>query len=113
MESFDREVISLLYTTDDWVDLYQLHEMKLLSPGQLASTLLMLMKDGLCEIEGMSARLTAKGRDWVFSKRKEIFLVAARDWARKTSQNPQSIDRDEPYLPDLSRLDVNFFLKRP
>ncbi|MDF3608337.1 hypothetical protein PE067_20625 [Paracoccus sp. DMF-8] len=113
MESYDREVISLLYTADNWVDLYQLHETKLLSPGQLASTLLMLMTHELCEIEGMSARLTAKGRDWVFLKRKEIFFVVARDWALKTSQNPQSIDRDEPYLPDLSRLDVNFFLRRP
>ncbi|WP_417463223.1 hypothetical protein [Kordiimonas sp.] len=109
MESHAREIISLLYSNADWVDLYLLHEEKKLSPGQVAETLLLLQSEGNCDFNGVSAKLTTKGRQWVYENRKEIFFNVARSWARKTSSSEVAIAPNEPYMPDLARLDINFF----
>jgi hypothetical protein len=109
--SHQREVILFLYESEGWVDVYQLHQEKLLSTGQIASVLLDLRESKYCVIRGLSAKLTEAGRNWVVSNRMELFLKVSRDWAQPLPKNDKSVLPNEPYLPNLGQIDRNFYKK--
>ncbi|WP_288942979.1 hypothetical protein [uncultured Roseovarius sp.] len=110
MKSYEREVILALFRTNDWFDLYELHDQLRLSPAQIASSVKMMGECGFCETEGLKARMTLKGMKWVLKNRKRIFLHKNRTWA--SSKFVKETDRDvgEPYMPRLKSIDTKFFL---
>jgi hypothetical protein len=62
-------------------------------------------------MEGRQVRLTSEGRKWVVKNRRRVFS-SDRPWA---SASPyllnDKVEASKPYLPDLSLLDADFFLK--
>jgi len=114
IESFEREVLRALFSCPEWYDLYALHERFLLSPGQLAHAVRAYEADGLVESDGLNARLTQKGRVWVFENRRRLFLnEQRRTWADIPSFiRIRSLAPTEPYLPRLKDVSTNFFKQK-
>ena len=110
--SADREVIRKLYAGEGWIDLYTLHAQYLLSPGQIADIMDRLARAGFVEVEGIRARMTGKGREWVIAARK-IFLATDRStWRPEADAMLQSeLVAGQPYLPDPELVDRGFFVR--
>src|SRR5689334_20346450 len=114
LSSADKELLLALYSTKDWVDLYVLHERFLLSPGQILSSSERFGKLGVLEADGLRARLTSRGRRWVVEHR-NVLLQSGRDRSWTSPSLRPILSRKsaaEPYLPDLRRIDFNFFKNR-
>lgn len=111
--SSDREVIRLLFSKPDWVDLYDLHVEFGLSPAQVVDMLERLIAVGFAQREGAQARLTPQGRDWVLAARGEIFLNPKGKIWRLSSEEllAEAMEPSTPYLPDLSLVDRDFFIQ--
>lgn len=108
IQSHEREVILALFQANDWFDLYALHEELLLSPAQIASVLMRLLEDGLCESDGMNAKLNGAGIKWVLKNRREIFMRGSRTWANSPLVDAQKIGIRQPYMPRLKSIDKDF-----
>ena len=108
--SSDRELIRHLFLKPDWVDLYELHVSFGLSPAQVIDTIERLRSAGYAEHDGLNARLTLSGREWVRAARFEIFVDNRLEW-RSQIERKAFAAPGEPYLPDLSLVDEAFFLK--
>lgn len=106
--SSDREVIGALYDASDWVDLFEVHEAYVLSPAQVQESVERLAKVGYVERDGLHARLTEEGREWVVSSRRALFMSPTKDWRRFEIED-RIIAENEPYLPNLKKLDREFF----
>lgn len=109
--SHEREVILALFQANDWFDLYALHEELLLSPAQIVSAVMRLQADGLCEADGMKAKLNNDGVRWVLKNRREIFLRSGRKWSISPLVDHPKFDIGEPYMPRLKSIDKDFFRK--
>lgn len=107
----EREVILALYQSNDWFDLYTLHEDLLLSPAQIVSVVMFLESEGLCEIVDTKAKMTEKGSRWVLKNRKNIFMQSERNWAEPAVPKGDRLLAGEPYMPNLKSVDKDFFLK--
>lgn len=110
--SYERECLSALFASSDWLDMFVFHEKYLLSPGQVASFMRRFEEGSVIEAQGGRARLTEFGRRWVLANRAVIFLVSNRVWAEAPQIMVEAarINPFEPYLPDLKRLQERFFL---
>lgn len=110
--SSDREFIRYVFSSKDWVDVYELHIQFQLSPGQIIDIVERLRKRGYVELEGTRARLTVSGRDWILKHRGVVFKSGAGRFRSELEEtvglNP-TIQPGEPYLPDLSEVDREFF----
>lgn len=111
--SSDREVIRLLFSSQDWVDLYSLHEGLGLSPAQIVDILERLKAVDLAESHDALARLTKAGRDWVLAARGAIFCDINKDsWRPSRAQLfSDATSPSTPYLPDLQLVDRDFFIE--
>lgn len=111
--SSDREVIRFLFSVDEWVDLYALHEDFRLSPAQILDIIERMVKAGLAEVSGTFAKLTLSGRNWVIDARGQIFFGTNRETWRTDGReiNEPRLGLGAPYLPDLSLIDRAFFIK--
>lgn len=108
--SSDREVIRQLFLSVDWIDLYELHVSYGLSPAQVLDTVERLRSADFVEHDGLNARLTPSGREWVRAARFEIFVDNDFKW-RSPTETERFVTSGEPYLPDLTLIDENFFLR--
>lgn len=114
ISSSDKEVIAALFAEQNWLDLYSLHERFRQSPGQLTSLIRKLLLVNLVEVHALKARLTAAGKQWVLANRRALFLTPrARTWADYHPTNGGHMPRDPftPYMPELSSVRTEFFLK--
>lgn len=108
----DREFMRMLCANMDGISLYSLHKERKFSPGQIASTVNWMEREGLIELEGLTARLTSSGRTWILKKRREIFMNVDRHWAQPTLRMPGLENPRGPYMPKLTAIDARFFQKR-
>lgn len=109
--SNEREVILALFQSGDWLDLYELHEDFLLSPAQVVSVVNFLEGEGLCQVDGINARLTEKGIRWVLGNRRKIFMSSKRHWSDPHGEDVARLRVGQPYMPKLGSVDRNFFHK--
>jgi len=111
--SSDREVLRFLFSKRDWVDLYELHVEFGLSPAQVIDMLERLLGVGFAERQGVQARLTPQGREWVLAARGEIFFdTDSKVWRPSSDQLLSGAMASlTPYLPDLGLIDRNFFIQ--
>lgn len=109
--SYEREVILALFESDDWFDLYELHEDLLLSPAQVVSVIEFLAGEDLCRVDGTKAKLSEKGVQWVLRNRKKIFMNNKRQWSVPQSADVERLRVGEPYMPKLGSIDKHFFQK--
>lgn len=107
--SYKREVLRKLFSTLDWCDLYQLHVEKLISPAQIAMSLNDLSETGIIETDGIKARLTDDGRNWVLRNRVALFANVDRSWSKPVLKKESALDPSAPYLPRLRSIDKKFF----
>lgn len=111
--SSDREVIRFLFASMDWSDLYDLHIEFRLTPGQVLDIVERLVAANFAELDGTKARLTSAGRAWILEARDSIFRGSRQEpWrpsAHEILENPK--DQKSPYMPDLSLVDQEFFIK--
>jgi DNA-binding PadR family transcriptional regulator len=110
--SSDREFIRYVFSSKDWVDVYELHVQFQLSPGQIVDIVGRLRAHGYVELEGTRARLTPAGRDWVLRHRGVVFksdAVRFRSELEEAVGLSPTIEPGKPYLPDLSEIDRQFF----
>lgn len=112
VSSFEREIIRELFKSYDWFDLYSLHVRFLLSPAQVAYAISKLEGDGLVEIDGTNAKLTAQGRGWVLKNRRDLFLNAKRPWAKSKFEKGEKLKAGKLYMPRLRSIDRAFFEKK-
>lgn len=108
-----RLIVRYLLGSEDYLDLYSLHEKYCLSPGQILDATTWLKDSGYIDQIGLKARLTAAGRDWLIAERFSVFQTKEKPW----EEVPEglTIERvlpNEPYMPDLSQVQRGFFLKR-
>ena len=111
--SSDREVIRFLFASIDWSDLYNLHIEFGLTPGQVLDITERLVAANFAELDGTKARLTSTGRAWVLEARDSIFRTSGREFWRPTAHESleEPKDSQSPYMPDLSLVDQDFFIK--
>ena len=111
--SSDREVIRFLFAGMDWSDLYDLHIQFRLSPGQALDIVERLVTADFAELDGTKARLTTAGRTWVLEARNRIFRGSEHEaWRARAHEIPDNTkDTQSPYMPDLSLVDQEFFIK--
>jgi len=111
--SFEREIIRTLFESQDWVDLFDLHERYMLSPGQLSFAVRRLKGLGIIETNGLQVKLNARGRKWVFAHREPLFLRGNRFWAAQNDQvGDAQLSPLEPYMPKLKSIRADFFRNR-
>lgn len=111
--SSDREVVRFLFARQEWADLYELHVEFGLTPGQVIDIVERLVAADFAELDGIKARLTPTGRAWVLEARDAIFRGAGHDsWRPSADELLQTpTGPPSPYLPDLSLVDREFFIK--
>jgi hypothetical protein len=112
--SFEKEILRSLFERGDWLDLYQLHQEYLLSPGQLSYAVRKFVHNEIIEVEGLLVRLTEHGQKWVFAHRREIFLADRnRYWAEPSDHKMQTpMPVTQPYLPKLNKANLKFLNNR-
>ena len=108
LQSSDREVISTLFNSTDFVDLFEIHERFVLSLAQILEALERLASLGFVEREALTAKLTKAGREWVVLSRRALFFSPHKDW-RVFGARDRIVEENEPYLPDWSRVDKEHF----
>ncbi|WP_157726805.1 hypothetical protein [Qipengyuania flava] len=104
-------MIGALYDASDWADLFEVHQAYVLSPAQVQESIERLAKVGYVERDGLHARLTGEGRAWVISSRRSLFMSPLKDW-RQFEVEDRIVSENEPYLPNLQKLDKDFFVNR-
>lgn len=109
--SYEREVILALFESDDWFDLYDLHEDLLLSPAQVVSVITFLTGEALCQVDGTKAKLSEKGIRWVLRNRRRIFMSNERHWSLPQRADVARLQVGQPYMPKLGSVDRDFFQK--
>lgn len=112
--SFEKEILRALFERGDWLDLYELHEEYLLSPGQLSYAVRKFDRDEIIDVDGLLVRLTEQGQKWVFAHRREIFLADRnRYWAELSDHKVQTpMPAVQPYLPKLNNANLKFLKNR-
>lgn len=112
--SSEREILKLLYSSNEWADLYSLHDKYLLSPGQLSNAVRKFEDAGIIESKELEVKLTLKGRVWLIKHRRAIFMGGhGRPWAKPRPEHCQEpISPMQPYLPELENVDQAFFLRK-
>ena len=111
LQTYERELILRLFRSGGWYDLYQLHEELLLSPAQVSSAISKLKDMELVQLDGLSAKLTDAGLNWVMKNRKSLFMSVDRKWSRSEARTEPSVAVGEPYLPRLKSISTDFFNK--
>tara|TARA_R100000789_G_scaffold97449_1_gene99967 strand:- start:173 stop:532 length:360 start_codon:yes stop_codon:yes gene_type:complete len=108
--SEDIEFLRELYINRS-LNIYFFHEKYKLSPLQLSRTINKFKKIDLIVLENRVVYLNEKGRDWVFSKRKELFLEERLKYWKIIPQEMKqnSIEINELYNPNRKKLDKEFF----
>lgn len=109
--SYEREIILALFQSEDWFDLYELHEALRLSPAQVVFVVSFLQDEGLCQVDGTKAKLSEKGVRWVLHNRKKIFMNNKRHWSVPQQADVARLQAGQPYMPKLGSVDIDFFRK--
>jgi len=109
--TFEREVISALFSAKGWVDLYDLHEKYLLSPGQLVHAARKFDQLGIVEWTETRLKLSDHGRHWVLVNRSTLFLQRSpRFWAIDFDGIVREPSHpSEPYMPKIRAVRAKFF----
>jgi hypothetical protein len=91
------------------MDLFELHEEYVLSPGQVLESIERLSAVGYVQRDGLRAKLTDEGRQWVMFSRRELFMSPHIDW-RSFETNDRLVEEFEPYFPSLKKVDRGHFI---
>ncbi|GBR34613.1 hypothetical protein [Gluconobacter kondonii] len=109
MRSSIRELARVIYFSEGEVDLYKLHLEYRLSPFEVSFAARFFVKVGIAELDGISLVLRTSAKEWLFERRQRFFMQAKRPWANDLRDG---VDPSEPYLPELSRVDRDFFYRK-
>lgn len=109
MRSSIRELARAIYFSEGEVDLYKLHLDYRLSPVEVSFAARFFVRVGIAELNGISLVLRACAKEWLFERRHRFFMQAERRWAHDVRYG---IDPSKPYLPELSRVNREFFYRK-
>lgn len=104
-----REFSRLLFNSQGEVDLFELHEKYRLAPSTVIRLVRIFSRLGIIKKVGTtSVILVPGGRAALWRRRFKLMYSGNRSWV--DIREPDILP-GEPYLPDLGRLDKEFFLR--
>lgn len=106
MISSIKELARELYRSRAPISLYELHRKYGLGPADVSFAARFLARVGAATQDGVYVSPTPQTRAWIKGYRHKIFLDERRPWAMV---DRLMRDPNEPYLPDLSKVDRAFF----
>ncbi|WP_033926118.1 hypothetical protein [Sphingomonas sp. 35-24ZXX] len=109
MRSSIRELARAIYFSEGEVDLYSLHISYRLSPAEILYAARFFAKVGLADFDGVHFVLHRGAREWLFKRRHRFFLEEERPWS---IEERLGLDPSQPYLPDVGRVDRQFFYRK-
>lgn len=105
MLSITRVMAGALYQCEP-VKLFHFHKQYGADPLKILIAAKFFRKLGAASIQGNVLSPTTGSREFLFRHRRKFFGEVSTEWR---SQSQGTMEPFEPYLPDLGRVDVDFF----
>jgi hypothetical protein len=107
MRSITREMALKLFQSSEPIDLYVFHREYGVEPADVLLAAKFFSKLGVATTDGPMLVPTPNARTWLHHHRAKFFKDHRRPWAKADSRQLRAF---EPYLPDLGKIERDFFL---
>lgn len=112
LRSSGGEFARLLSASDGKFDLYELHRQYRLGGAEILRLVALFERLGIItQRDDGFVELLPGGREKIWAFRKELLLRPERPWAEPQLESSR-LCPSEPYLPDLAKIDRQFFLNK-
>lgn len=109
MKTFVKEFAREIYSSDGEVKLYSLNEKYGINPIDAIFAAKLFSKYGIGHLDDKKFVVGDNAREWLDAHRSRFFLDSRKPWSVIIRKR---LNPSEPYMPDLGKIDADFFIKK-